>query len=244
MDLPETMLRELEETCRVLYQETDYALCMGETITDLQIQPGGMVAAMVLMKEQPEVMKEFLAKSVESALSQLRQLHQAVGKYVDILSIAQDFGDNRGITIGAELWREIYAPFYSALFQGWKKITNMKINLHTCGAISEILPDLIQCGMDIYNPVQIFAKDMQPEKLKAQFGKQLIFWGGGYDCQMFRPEDSYEKVYETVLKNLRIFCRGGGYIFSGVHNLPADTPSHHLKAMLDAFENCRENIAF
>lgn len=65
----------------------------------------------------------------------------------------------------------------------------MKINLHTCGAISEILPDLIQCGMDIYNPVQIFAKDMQPEKLKAQFGKQLIFWGGGYDCQMFRPED-------------------------------------------------------
>lgn len=103
MDLPETMLRELEETCRVLYQETDYALCMGETITDLQIQPGGMVAAMVLMKEQPEVMKEFLAKSVESALSQLRQLHQAVGKYVDILSIAQDFGDNRGITIGAEL---------------------------------------------------------------------------------------------------------------------------------------------
>ena len=242
MDLPEDKLREWEETAKKLYEETDYALCMGETITDLQIQPGGMIGSMILMKEEPEIMKEFLEKSVESALSQLRQLDQAIGKYVDILSIAHDFGDNRCVTIGDGLWREIYKPYYKKLFQGWKNTTSMKINLHSCGAIRNILGDLIKCGLEIYNPVQISGQGMDPAGLKEAFGKDLIFWGGGYDAQMFRPESTYEEVYAKTVEILNIFKSGGGYFFSGVHNLPADVPEHHLKAILDAFRSVREYV--
>ncbi len=240
MELPETMLREFEETAKYLYETTDYSLCMGETITDLQVQPCGMIGAMVLMKEEPDVMKEFLEKSVVSALSQLKQLDEAIGKYVDILSIAHDFGDNRGVTIGDDLWRDIYKPYYKELFQGWQKITNMKINFHSCGSIKNILPDLIECGMQIYNPVQISSEGMSPESLKNSFCKDLIFWGGGYDAQLFRPENTYSEVYEKTKAIMQIFKSGGNYIFSGVHNLPADVSEIHLKAILDAFNDCKE----
>jgi len=210
---------------------------MGETITDLQIQPGGMVKSMILMKEYPEIMREFLYKCVNSALSQLKQLNQAIGKYVDILLIAHDIGDNRDVLIGADLWREIYKKPYFDLFQGWKKITDMKINLHTCGSVYNIMSDLIECGVDIINPVQISANNMSAEKLKKEFGAKIVFWGGAYDAQLFGKDESYDEVYKKVSGYINILKQDGGYIFSGVHNLPPDIPAHHLKAMLDAWEN-------
>jgi len=188
-DLPDELLRNLEDAARFLYEETDLSICLGETLTDLQIQPGGMVKWMILMKEHPEIMREFLNKSVKSALSQLKQLNQAVGKYVDILSIAHDFGDNRDILIGAGLWREIYKKPYHDLFQGWKKITDMKINFHSCGSIYNILEDLIGCGVDIINPVQTSARNMQAEKIKAELGNRIIFWGGAYNSQLINRDE-------------------------------------------------------
>ena len=236
-DLSDELLRGLEKSARFLYQETDLSICLGETITDLQIQPGGMIKWLVLMKEQPEIMREFLDKSVKSALSQLKQLNQAVGKYVDILSIAHDLGDNRDILIGADLWREIYKKPYHDLFQGWKKLTGMKINFHSCGSIYNILDDLADCGVDIINPVQVSARNMSAEKIKSKFGGKIIFWGGAYDSQLFNTSETYEEIYRKVADNINILKRNGGFIFSGVHNLSPDTPAHHIKAMLDAWED-------
>lgn len=233
------MLRNLEREAKRLYEETEYALCLGESITDLQVAPGGMLGSMILMLEEPDVMREFLEKSVEAGLKQLRMLDQAVGKYVDILSIAHDFGDNRGVTIGAKLWREIYKPYYKRLFQGWRGITDMKINLHSCGAISSILGDLIECGVQIINPIQTSAADMSAKSLKERFGNEVVFWGGGYDAQLIRTGASYREVYEAVYNNIKILGAGGNYIFAGVHNLPADIPERHLKAMLDAYQDAR-----
>ena len=115
----------------------------------------------------------------------------------------------------------------------------MKINLHSCGGVSSILGDLIECGVDIFNPVQISAAGMSPRELKAKFGKDLIFWGGGYDAQLSNREASYEEVYREVRENIRVLGEGGGYIFAGVHNLPADTPESHLRAMMDAYRDGR-----
>ena len=240
-DLPDELLRNLEDSARFLYEETDLSICLGETVTDLQIQPGGMVKSMILMKEHPEIMREFLNKAANSALSQLKQLNQAVGKYVDILSIAHDFGDNRGILIGDDLWREIYKQPYHNLFQGWKNITDMKINFHSCGSIYSILDDLTECGVDIINPMQISAHNMSAEKIKSDFGDRIVFWGGAYDAQLFGKDESYEKVYEKISDTINILKQGGGFIFSGVHNLPPDMPKSHIKAMLDAW-NDNKNI--
>lgn len=209
-------------------------------MTDLQIQPGGMIGAMILMVEEPEVMQAFLEKSIEASLKQIALLEQAVGKYVDILSIAHDFGDNRGVTIGADLWRKIYKPYYKQYFEGWKKITDMKINLHSCGSIASILGDLIECGVQVVNPIQTSAADMDAASLKAWFGDDVIFWGGAYDAQLIARSDTYEEVYRKVFDNMKTLGAGGNYIFGGVHNLPGDMSEAHLKAMIDAYRDARD----
>jgi len=238
--IEEKTLRNLENAAKKLYEETDLSLCLGESITDLQVAPGGMIGSMVLMMEEPDVMRALLSKCVEAGLKQIELLEQAVGKYVDILSVAHDFGDNNGVTIGEELWRDIYKPFYKQFFQGWRSITNMKINLHSCGSIASILGDLIECGVQIVNPVQTSAAGMSAEALKQRFGKDVVFWGGGYDAQLIDISSSYEDVYRNVYKNVKILGAGGNYIFAGVHNLPANMPEHHLKAMLDAYRDARD----
>ena len=237
--LDERMLRSLENAAKRLFEETELSICLGESITDLQIAPGGMVGSMVLMMEEPDVMRALLDKCANAALKQIKLLNEAVGKYVDILSIAHDLGDNRGVTIGAELWRDIYKDAYSKLFRGWRKITDMKVNLHSCGSIDAILGDLIECGVEVINPVQTSAKNMSPESLKARFGKDVVFWGGAYDAQLIPVESSYGEVYNTVYRNIKLLGEGGNYIFSGVHNLPATLPAHHLRAMTNAYRDAR-----
>lgn len=233
------MLRKLEDTAKQLYEETDLSICLGESITDLQVSPGGMIGGMILMKEEPDIMKALLEKSLHAGLKQIELLDQAVGKYVDVMSVAHDFGDNRGVMIGEELWREIYKPYYKQFFQGWQKRTNMKVNFHSCGAISGIIGDLIECGVQVLNPVQTSAANMSPAYLKENFGKDVIFWGGAYDAQLIEKSASYEEVYRAVCANIDIFAKGGNFIFSGVHNLPGDMPEHHLKAMIDAYRDRR-----
>jgi len=237
--LDERLLRNLENTVKRLYEETELSLSLGEWVTSLQVQPGGFAGHMILMMEEPDVMREILDKYVDAALKQVKLLDQAVGKYVDMVSIVQDIGDNRGVTIGAPLWREIYKPAYKKLFQGWRGITDMKINFHSCGSIEEILGDLIECGVHVLNPVQTSAANMSPAHLKERYGKEIVFWGGAYDAQSMPADASYDEVYQTVAHNVKTFAAGGNYIFSGVHNLPADLPDHHLKAMLDAYHDVK-----
>lgn len=237
--LSDELLRHLEKEARRLYEETDFSICLGESIRDLQIAPGGMIGSMVLMMEEPEIMGALLEKCADAGLKQIAQLHQAVGKYVDILSIAHDFGDNRGVLIGAPLWRKIYKPAYQRFFTQWRKITDMRVNLHSCGSIYEILPDLIECGVEIINPVQTSAADMDAAGLKQKFGRDLIFWGGAYDAQLIDEKADEQTVYQKVYENIKILGKDGGFFFSGVHNLPANLPEHHIRAMLNAWKDAR-----
>ncbi len=235
----ERLLRNLEKVCKQLYEETDLSLSLGEWVNNFQVQPGGYAGHMILMMEEPDVMREILDKYAEAVLKQIEVLDQAVGKYVDMVSIVQDIGDNTGVTIGAGLWREIYKPAYKKLFQGWHRRTNMKINFHSCGSIEEIMGDLIECGMDVLNPIQTSAANMSPALLKERYGKDVVFWGGAYDSQLFDLTETYDEVYWRVYSNIKTLAAGGNYIFSGVHNLPGNLPDHHLKAMLDAFFDAR-----
>lgn len=238
--ISDEMLRQLEDTAKKIYEETDYAICLGASLTDLQVAPGGLVGSMMLMVDEPDVMKGLLEKCVDAALKQLKMLDQAVGKYVDMLSMAHDFGDNRGVTIGENLWREIYKPYYKRLYQSWRSMTRMKINLHSCGSIAAILGDLIECGVHVINPIQTSAAGMEASVLKAKFGKDIVFYGGGYDAQLISVDADYDTVYQAVYNNIKVLGEGGNYIFGGVHNLPATLPGHHMQAMMDAFRAARD----
>ena len=238
-EIPEERLKRLEEDARWLYENTDYAIACGENILDLQARHGGIESWWMRMAAEPDICHEFLAKNVEATVSQLKQLDQAIGKYCSFLGIADDIGDTRGVTIGPDLWRQIYKPHYKKLFREWHAITSMKVNLHCCGAIPDILEDLIECGVDIYNPVQISANGMSPSRLKEIAGDRLVFYGGVYDAVLYKPEMAEEEVYEAVKKNIEIFSKGGGYIFAGVHNLPPEMPEEHIRAFLQAYTDSK-----
>ena len=238
--LTDEKLRALEEVAKDAYERTEYSLCLGETIDDLQLTPGGMIAWYDAMLNEPDKVNEYLAKNTELALEQITLLDQAVGKYCDILSIAHDLGDASGVTMGPQLFRTLYKPHYKRLFEGWHRRTRMKVNLHSCGAIADIIPDLIECGVDVLNPVQISAAGMDPARLKALAGDRLVLFGGAFDCTQTPASTDPEAVYEQVKRNAAILGAGGGFLFSSVHNVAADTPIDHIRAVLRAYRDVRD----
>lgn len=235
-------LRALEETARRLYEDTEYALVCGEAIRDLQLMPGGMLNWYDAMLNEPDLAGEYLSRAAEGGIEDLKVVHQAVGKYCSMLSIAHDLGDRRGVTIGPELFRQVYKPHYKRLFTAWHEITGMRINMHSCGSVSDVLGDLVECGLDVFNPVQISCDRMNPADLKARFGKDLVFFGGAYDAVNTPPGTPAEQVYRATCENIRALSKGGGYLFAGVHNTPADTPEEHLRAILRAYMDVRGEV--
>ena len=109
-----------------------------------------------------------------------------------------------------------------------------KIWYHTCGSCVEYIPDLLDNGIDILNPVQISATGMDPAALKARFGDRLVFWGGAIDAQHVLPTASPETVREHVRRNLEVWKPGGGYVFNNVHNIQAGVPPENIVALFDA----------
>src|SRR3989339_1086874 len=141
-----------------------------------------------------------------------------IGDIVDIVMVGDDIAGQYGPLFSPDFYRRIVKPRQKKLVQHIKSMTKAKIWYHTCGGCREYIPDLIDNGVDILNPVQIQAVGMEPKNLKKDFGKKMTFWGGGIDSQHVLPFASTEQVRKEVLKNMQFFKPGGGYIFNNVHN--------------------------
>ena len=243
MELPEESLNRLAEAARWRYENTPYSITVGETIHDLQLRPGGLQAWWMRMVAEPEVCHEFLRKATDAALSQLKQVHQAVGQYCDAMIMADDIGDTRGVTCGPELWRTIYKPHYQRLWTEWKKITPMRCWFHSCGSVVDLLQDFIDCGLDVLNPVQISARGMSAAELADRAAGRIILYGGALDAVVTPPGTPDEVVYETARQTIGTLASRGRYLFAGTHNIPGDTPPGHIAAMLRAYNELATEAA-
>ena len=157
-----------------------------------------------------------------------------VGDIVDIVMIGDDIAGQTGPLFSPDFYRKVVKPRQKKLIQHIKSMTSAKIWYHTCGSCIEYIPDLIDNGVDIINPVQTSATGMDPAKLKADFGDSIVFWGGGIDSQHVLPFATPEKVREEVKRNLEIFKPNGGYIFNNIHNIQAGVPGENIIAMYEA----------
>ena len=145
-----------------------------------------------------------------------------IGKYLDIAMFGgDDLGTQQSTQMSVEMYREMIKPYQKKVYQFVQKnYPNVKVGLHCCGAIKSLIPDLIDAGVQVLNPIQISAKGMDPQELKERFGKDLVFLGGGADMQGFvNHTDDTQAIYEHVRKLLDIFAPEGNYIFSQVHNI-------------------------
>jgi uroporphyrinogen decarboxylase len=130
--------------------------------------------------------------------------------------------------------REVFVPRYRRLWDYVHAHSDCKVFMHSCGSIYQILPDLIAAGLDIINPVQTSAADMDPVRLKREFGKDLTFWGGGCDTQGVLKDGTPQQVRDDVRRRIEIFARDGGFVFNQIHNILPEVPPENVIAMYDA----------
>jgi uroporphyrinogen decarboxylase len=161
-----------------------------------------------------------------------------VGEYVDVMMLGDDFAGQDRLLMSPRTWRKLIKPRLKALFDFMHSKSNAKLFLHSCGAVREIIPDLIEIGLDILNPVQVSAVGMDTAELKQEYGKDLVFWGGGVDTQNILPHGTPEQVRDEVRRRLDDLMPGGGLVFTPVHNIQSDVPAENLLTM---WETLREH---
>ena len=182
-----------------------------------------------------EFLHAVFSRQVEIALQNLEKIKERVGNLIDVVFICgTDFGTQNSAFCSLETYDTLYAPYYKKI-NGWiHENTQWKTFKHSCGAVKEFIPKFIDSGFDILNPVQVSAAGMEPERLKGSFGKEIVFWGGGVDTQKTLPFGTAAEVREQVLRRCEIFSRGGGFVFTTIHNIQAKTPLENVIAMIDA----------
>lgn len=157
-----------------------------------------------------------------------------VGDLVDVVMIGDDLAGQYGPLFSPDFYRSVVKPRQKELVQHLKRLTDAKIWYHTCGDCSDLIPDLLDNGIDILNPLQIGPEKMNPLALKEKFGNRLSFWGGAIDSQHLLPFADPETIRREVKKNLDAWKPNGGYVFNNVHNIQAGVPAANIVALFDA----------
>jgi hypothetical protein len=180
-------------------------------------------------------------RQCEIGLKNIATLAAALGDKVQVVFVSgTDFGTQRGPFISPQAYRDLFMPFQKAINDRIHQLTNWKIFIHSCGGIYPLIPDMIEAGFDVLNPVQCSAQDMDPQRLKNEFGDQLVFWGGGVDTQKTLPFGTPEEVYNEVRRRIDIFAANGGYVFNAIHNIQSNVPTENILAMFKAIDDARK----
>ncbi len=226
----------LRDRAMTLRKETPYAVISGISgvVYEICWYMRGLENWFIDMLTQPAFCEAMLDQTLKFWMDWFGVFLGEVGDVVDVIMIGDDLAGQAGPLFRPDFYRTIVKPRHKKLVQYIRSRTKAKIWYHTCGACIGYIPDLIDNGIDILNPVQISATGMDPHTLKSQFGKQLTFWGGAIDAQHVLPTATPAQVREHVRRNMEAFKPGGGYVFNNVHNIQAGVPAENILALYDA----------
>jgi len=189
---------------------------------------------LMLLAGNPERAHEFLDRVVEIHLANLERFLRLVGPSIDIILFGDDLGSQRGPQISPAMYQEFFKPRHARMWRRAKELANVKVMLHCCGGVRPLLPHLIEAGLDAINPVQISCTGMESRGLKADFGRQMTFWGGGCDTHLVLSRGTPQEIRDHVREQVAILNPGGGFVFQQVHNILANVPPENVIAMFDA----------
>jgi uroporphyrinogen decarboxylase len=186
--------------------------------------------------EDPEQVEALLDALMEIHLDTLEKVCRAVGDVADLCRFGDDLGMDTGPFMSPAVYRRLFKPRHTKLCEYVHRHSSMHTFLHSCGSIHALLPDLIDAGFEVINPVQTNCLHMEPERLKREFGKDITFWGGGVDTRAVLNNATPAQVREDVIRRLEVFTPGGGFVFNTVHNILPDVPPENIVAMYEAVE--------
>lgn len=182
--------------------------------------------------------KKILHRYMDLQLVFLENTFNVVGEDgIDVIQMADDMAGQQGMLISPASYRKYLKPLHKEMFDFIKERSSAKIFFHSCGSIRSVIPDLIEVGVDIINPVQVSAAEMDAADLKQEFGDDLVFWGGGVDTQnAFDDRHTPEDVREDVKRRIQDLMPGGGFVFNTVHNIQANVPPENIMAMWETLQ--------
>ena len=182
----------------------------------------------------PEAIHRLSEALCDMYMQNLEKWLGAVGPHIDVILFGDDLGGQNGPLLSPAMYREYYKPYHRRMWGRAKELADVKVMLHCCGGVRELLPDLIDAGLDAINPVQVNCAGMGAAGLKADFGRDMTFWGGGCDTRDVLAYADSATVARHVREQAAIMRRGGGFVFQQVHNIMADVPPENVIAMFDA----------
>jgi uroporphyrinogen decarboxylase len=192
----------------------------------------GMANLLLMMATDEAPACALFDKLLDLKLAYWRTALAELGERVDVVTYADDFGTQTSQLISPEMFRRQLKPRIARVFETLSELApHARRFFHSDGNVRPLIPDFIEMGVQILNPVQYTATGMDPVALKRDFGKDLVFWGGGVDTQRVLPRGTPGEVRDEVKRNLDALAPGGGYVFSAVHNIQPDVPPRNIMAM-------------
>lgn len=210
--------------------------CLANGFQQMGAKLHGYTHWFLMLAAEPAKTEKFMDALLEFKIKFWDAYLTRINGQVDVICESDDLGTQQGTWISKEMFRRYIKPRYIKLFTAIKKKADVKISLHSCGACYDFIPDLIEAGVDILNPIQVSAAHMDTKRLKKEFGSDLVFWGGGVDTQKVLPCGTPQEVKDEVKRRIDDLAPGGGFVFAAVHNIQADVPPENILAMLEALD--------
>ncbi len=226
----------LAEKARHLHEDTPYAVCGNverSVILELAIAMRGFEDLLVDMVAEPDFYHALMDAITRLQIRRFEKLLDATGPYLDVIAFGDDVGTQNALLVSPAMYRECVKPYHKRLFEAIRAKTDAKIFYHSCGNVFDLIPDFIEIGVDILNPVQVKAKNMDPDALKATYGKNITFWGG-VDSQQVLPFGTPDEVRAETAKLIDRMGANGGLVIAGVHNIQDEVPVDNIRAMCEA----------
>jgi uroporphyrinogen decarboxylase len=202
----------------------------------------GMEKFLIMLISDPDMVEAFFDRLLEATIEDFDRYLKAVEDRVDIIQLNDDLGHQDGPLISEQLYKRLVKPYQKKLYEHIRSRTDMVLFLHSCGSIYPFIPHLIEMGVQVLNPVQYMARDMNPERLKREFGKDIAFWGGGCDTQQVLAHGSADEVRRETGRMIDVFAPGGGFVFAQVHNIQPLVPIDNVLAMFDVVKGRRAYV--
>lgn len=235
-------LKYLKNRAKNLYKKTGYAIvgAFGGSFFEAGMRVFGVEKFLMDLVINKPMLHRWFQKTTESYLDSLKKYLDTIGKYIQVIQFSDDLGSQNSLLISKVLYREMIKSYHTAIFQFVKSHSpHLKVLFHSCGAIYDLIPDLIEAGVDAINPVQISAAGMDPWKLKNEFGRDIVFWGGGANMQYTVNTGTLEKIRDEVKRMMEIFMPDGGFIFTQVHNIQANVSPEKIMAIYETAKKYR-----
>ena len=234
--MPEREIAYVAKKAEKLYQDTDKALMYyyPRKIFEDGIQKWGFENFLVQMVSNEKMVHRYFERLTKVYLQDLERILSRISPYVDLIRFVDDLGSQNAPMISTDMYRAMIKPYHENIFGYVREhYPKVKVALHCCGSIKPLINDLISAGVQVLNPVQISAKDMDPGELKEQFGKDIVFWGGGANMQFTAERGSLEDLKKEVGQLIEIFQKDGGFIFSQVHAIQGNVAPEKVEAIYD-----------